>query len=189
VVPRSAPMIIWSDPQRIDWDEEERAALVAEGRDDLLGVMPVFCHGRPEGGEESPYLLALWEYHGRVQEPVWPLPEDSLYPEVVMRGLSRMIPGLEVYRHQLPASSVDGGYYTKTSENRPLIGPAGPSGLHLAAGLSGFGVMVAAGVGDLVARHIAGPDLPEYAAAFRLDRYEDTEYAKGVEAGVDTGQL
>ncbi len=189
VVPRDAPMIIWSDTQRLDWSEEERRALAEEGRQDLLGEMPVFCHGRPEGGEDSPYLLALWEYHGRVHEPVWPLPEDPLYPEVVMRGLTTMVPGLEVYRDHLPASSVDGGYYTKTTENRPLIGPAGPAGFHLAAGLSGFGVMVSAGVGDLVAAHVTGAELPGYAAGFSIDRYEDPAYRHSIAGLTSSGQL
>jgi glycine/D-amino acid oxidase-like deaminating enzyme len=151
--------------------------------------MPIYCHARPEGGVDSPYLLALWEDHGRVQEPVWPLPEDPLYPEVVMRGLTTMVPGLAEYRDRLPASDVDGGYYTKTSENRPLIGPTGPEGFHLAAGLSGFGVMVASGVGDLLARHITGADLPDYAPSFLLSRYDDPEYLGSKEMGAGTGQL
>lgn len=189
VVPRDAPMIIWSDPQHIDWSDEERAALADEGRADLLGEMPIFCHGRPEGGMDSPYLLALWEYHGRVHDPVWPLPEDPLYPEVVMRGLTTLVPGLGAYLDRLPQSEVDGGYYTKTTENRPLIGPAGPRGFYLAAGFSGFGVMVASGAGDLVARHITGQELPDYAESFLLSRYEDPEYMQSIGTSADTGQL
>lgn len=189
LVPRDSPMFIWSDPQHLDWDPEERQALAEEGRDDLLGEMPIFCHGRPEGGSDSPYVLALWEYHGRVQEPTWPLPEDVLYPEVVMRGLTTMVPALSAYRERLPGSSVDGGYYTKTAENRPLIGPAGPDGFHLAAAYSGFGVMVAAGAGDLVARHITGADLPDYHPAFLAGRYEDPDYMRTLETGVPSGQL
>jgi glycine/D-amino acid oxidase-like deaminating enzyme len=150
--------------------------------------MPLFCHGRPEGGADSPYFVGLWEYHSEVIEPVWPLPEDPFYPEVVMRGLARMVPGLAVYHDRLPASAVDGGYYTKTRENRPLIGPAGPDGLHLVAGLSGFGVMIAAAAGDLIAAHIQGEPLPVYADAFLLDRYDDPGYLQSVGA-VDTGQL
>ena len=189
LVPRDAPLLIWSDTQHLDWTTEERTELAGLGRYDLLGEMPIFCHARPEGGVDSPYLLALWEYHGRVQEPVWPLPEDPLYPEVVMRGLTTMVPGLAEYRDRLPASVVDGGYYTKTSENRPLIGPAGPKGFHLAAGLSGFGVMVAAGAGDLLARHITGADLPDYAPSFLLSRYDDPEYLGAMEMGAGSGQL
>lgn len=189
VVPRDAPMIIWSDQQILDWSDEEREALLTEGRQDLLGEMPVFCHGRPEGGSDSPYVLGLWEYHGVVSEPVWPVPEDPLYPEVVLRGLSKMVPGLAVYRDRLPQSTVDGGYYTKTKENRPLIGPAGPDGFHLLAGFSGFGVMVAAGAADLLARHVAGAELPDYSGAFLLDRYDDPDYMTALSGPLSSGQL
>jgi glycine/D-amino acid oxidase-like deaminating enzyme len=189
VIPRDAPMIIWSDPQRLNWADDEREALTAEQRDDLLGELPVFCHGRPEGGSDSPYLLGLWEYHGVVAEPVWPLPEDPLYPEVVLRGLTTMVPGLAVYRDRLPQSTVDGGYYTKTRENRPLIGPAGPAGFHLLAGLSGFGVMVAAGAADLLARHVVAAELPDYSDAFLLGRYDDPEYLSTLSGPLSSGQL
>ncbi|HUG32132.1 MAG TPA: FAD-binding oxidoreductase [Acidimicrobiia bacterium] len=188
VIPRTAPMTIWSDPQSIDWSQEERLELEAMGRHDVLGEMPVFCHFRPEGGTESPYFVALWEYHGAKIEPTWPLPEDPLYPEVVMRGLATMVPGLMVYLDRLPAAFVDGGYYTKTVENRPLIGPSGVEGVHLLAGLSGFGVMVSAGAADLLARHIVGAELPDYAPAFLLSRYEDPDYLPGLESA-DSGQL
>ena len=147
-------MFIWADQQRLDWSDEERSALEEMGRTDVTGDMPIYCHGRPEGGEESPYFVGLWEYHRDIMEPVWPFPIDELYPEVVMKGLTTMIPGLEPYLDGLPEHFVDGGYYTKTKENRPLVGPTGPDGLHVVCGFSGFGVMVASGAGDLAARHI-----------------------------------
>lgn len=189
VIPRDAPMIIWSDPQYLDWSDDERRELANQGRDDLLGEMPIYCHGRPEGGVDSPYLLALWEYHGRVQDPVWPLPDDPLYPEVVMRGLTTMVPGLAEYLDRLPGSVVDGGYYVKTGENRPLIGPGGPHGFHLCSGMSGFGVMAAAGAGDLLARHVTGADLPAYAGAFLLSRYQDSDYMRSLAVEAASGQL
>ena len=188
-IPREAPMLIWSDPQWIDWTEEEREGLAGMARDDLLGQMPVFCHGRPEGGEGSRWFLALWEYHREAyDEPVWPVAGDPLYPEAVIRGLATMIPGVAAYRDHLPEASVDGGYYTKTAENRPLIGPAGPAGLHLACGFSGFGVMVAAGAADILAAHIVGDTLPDYAEAFLLSRYNDPAYLEEL-AAADSGQL
>lgn len=188
LIPRDAPMTIWSDTQAIDWTEDEREGLEEIGRGDVLGEMPVFCHFRPEGGRDSPYVLALWEYHGRVLEPTWPLPEDPLYPEVVMRGLTTMVPGLAAYRERLPEHFVDGGYYTKTVENRPLVGPSGVEGIHLFAGLSGFGVMASPGGADLVARHITGAELPDYQASFLLSRYEDPLYL-GDAGAVSSGQL
>lgn len=188
VIPRDAPMTIWSDTQLLDWSDEERSELESLGRDDVTGEMPIHCHFRPEGGVESPYVLALWEYHDQVLEPTWPLPDDPLYPEVVMRGLTTMVPGLRVYADRLPESSVDGGYYTKTVENRPLIGPSGVDGIHLMTGMSGFGIMVSAGAADLVARHIAGSELPDYADAFLLSRYDDPEYLTELETAA-SGQL
>lgn len=188
VVPRDAGMFIWSDPQHLDWSDEEREALSDMGRTDVTGEMPIYCHGRPEGGAESPYVVGLWEYHRDIMEPVWPFPIDDLYAEVVMKGLTTMIPGLAPYLDGLPEHSIDGGYYTKTAENRPLIGPAGPEGLHLVCAFSGFGVMVASGAGDLAARHIAGADLPGYADDFLLSRYDRPEYLAMIEA-LGSGQL
>jgi len=188
VIPRDAPMTIWSDTQTIDWTDEERAGLEGMGRDELLGEMPIYCHFRPEGGTESPYFVALWEYHDRVLEPSWPLPDDPLYPEVVMRGLITMVPELEKYRDRLPESFVDGGYYTKTRENRPLVGPTSVDGVHLLAGLSGFGVMVSAGAADLLSCHLVGAEVPEYSNGFLLGRYDDPHYVANLDTAV-SGQL
>lgn len=188
-VDRDAPMIIWADPQHLDWTDEERAYLEAEGRSDLLGELPVACHGRPEGRAGSSWVLALWEYHRKIQEPTWPLPDDPLYPEVVLRGLRRMVPGVAAYRDRLPESVVDGGYYTKTRENRPLAGPLDTPGAHLAGALSGFGVMVAAGLAELAALHAVGGALPAHAPAFTLQRYDDPAHLAEIAALADTGQL
>jgi len=188
VVPRNAGMFIWADPQRLDWSDEERTALIEMGRTDVTGDMPIHCHGRPEGGPESPYFVGLWEYQRNIIEPTWPLPTDELFPEVVMKGLRTMIPGLSPYLKGLPEHDVDGGYYTKTKENRPLIGPCGPTGFHVVCGFSGFGVMVASGAGDLAARHIARADLPDYADDFLLSRYQRHEYTTMIDA-LESGQL
>lgn len=187
--PRDAPMLIWTDPQVIHWSDAERKQLEADGRADLLGEMPPGCHGRPEGGVDSPWLLALWEYHRIVQEPTWPLPDDRLYPEVVMRGMTTMIPGLAAYGDRLPQPVVDGGYYTKTRENRPLIGPLPLEGAYVVGALSGFGVMAAAAAGELVTLHVTKGPLPDYASAFGLDRYEDPGYLAEIESLKNTGQI
>jgi glycine/D-amino acid oxidase-like deaminating enzyme len=189
IIPRSSPMMIWSDPQRIDWSPEERAWLAEQGRGDLLGVMPAACHYRPEGGVESQWVVGLWEYHRIVQEPSWPLPEDPLYPEAVIRGLTTAVPGLSVYRDHLPQPVVDGGYYTKTSENRPLIGRLPIEGAFVVGAFSGFGVMAAAGAGELAAQIITGSSLPDYALAFSPDRYQDPNYLTEISMLTTTGQI
>ncbi|MGH8957938.1 MAG: NAD(P)/FAD-dependent oxidoreductase, partial [Acidimicrobiia bacterium] len=163
VIPRSSPMMIWSDPQTIDWSPEERGWLEEQDRDDLLAEMPPACHYRPEGGVDSQWVVGLWEYHRIVQEPTWPLPDDPLYPEAVLRGLTTAVPGLSVYRDHLPQPVVDGGYYTKTRENRPLIGRLPVEGAFVVGAFSGFGVMAAAAAGELAAQTITDAPLPDYA--------------------------
>ena len=189
VFPRDAGLLIWNDPQRLDWSDEERAHLSAAGRDDLLEEMPIACHGRPEGGTGSPWVLALWEYHRKVIEPVWPLPDDPLYGEVVIRGLAAMFPAMAQYLDHMPQTVVDGGYYTKTVENRPLAGPLQTDGAYVIGALSGFGVMAACGTADLVAARITGTPLPDYAPAFTLERYEDPAYRREIETLTETGQI
>ena len=188
VVPAEAPLLIWSDPQRIDWVPEVAEMLGADPHTRLLlEELPAACHGRPDGHPDSPYLLALWEYRRTVMEPAWPLATDPLYPELAMRGMSTMIPGLSDYRDRLPYSVVDGGYYTKTAGNLPLIGPMATGGVFVVGALSGFGVMAAAAAGELAALHMTGGSLPDYAPAFLPSRYEDPEYLQ--EPVTDDGQL
>lgn len=189
VVPRDAPLLIWADPQRIPWTAEERAALEEMGREDLLGELPGGAHLRPEGGAENPSVLMLWPYHVHPVEPAFPIPEDPLFPEVVLRGLMTMLPGLRVYRDRMPRPVVDGGYYVRTPENRPLIGPLPVQGAYVIGALSGFGVMAAMAAGALLAAHVLGEGLPDYAPAFMLDRYARPEYVERLARWGETWQL
>jgi glycine/D-amino acid oxidase-like deaminating enzyme len=135
-------------------------------------------------------LLVLWTYDVEEQEPVWPPVFDDFYPEIVIRGLTRMVPGLRTYLGRMGRPWVDGGYYCKTRENRPLICPLGVDGAFLIGALSGFGVMAGPAAGELLAAHVAGATLPDYAPDFDLRRYEDQAY-QAMLAGWDptTGQL
>lgn len=188
--PREAPMLLWTDPVSIDWSESERSDLAAEGFHELLGEITTPVFGRPEGGMDSPFVEALWNYRPYVRdEPKWPPPRaDVMFPEAVLRGLSDMLPSLARYRHQLPYSVVDGAYVMKTPENLPLIGPAGPAGFHLVTGMSGYGVMICAAAAELVGAQVTGGELPGYADKFLLSRYKDSDYLAGLDL-VDTGEL
>ena len=191
-VDRDTGLVILEDPQTLDWDDEVRADLAS--RDEtraLTTLMPAGVHLRPEGYGPSQTVLMLWDYHGaqRYDAPRLPLPDDALYPEVVMRGMVRLVPALAPYLDRLPAMAVDGGYYTKTAENRSLVGPLPVVGAFVNAAHSGFGLMAAPAAGELLAAHVTGSALPSYAPAFALARYDDAAYRTRMAAWGSTGQL
>lgn len=190
VFPRHAPLLIWTDPQTLPWSTEERAVFAAsEESRSLLGEFPAGVHARPEGPVGGDVFLGIWTYHTEPVEPVFPLWYDPKFPEIVLRGLTTMLPGLRSYFGRLPRPVIDGGYYAKTQENRPLISPLPVEGAYLIGGLSGFGVMAACAAGELLAAHVTGTRLPSYAPAFALDRYQDPAYQRLLENWGASGQL
>jgi sarcosine oxidase, subunit beta len=190
VVPRHAPMMIWTDPVRLPWSQDERAELrEADALRHLLEEMPAGVHGRPEGGGDSPIMLGVWTYDVEPMEARFPVEFDPAYAEIVVRGLTRPLPGLAAYLPRLPKSFVDGGYYTKTRENRFLAGPLPVEGAYVLGGLSGYGMMSSNGAADLLADYIAERPLPHYASAFHLDRYRDPAYRALLDNWGDDGQL
>jgi glycine/D-amino acid oxidase-like deaminating enzyme len=188
--PRNAPLLIWIDAQNLPWSDEERA-LFAESDETrtLLREFPAGVHARPEGGAASPTFLVLWTFHTEPVEPILPIRFDPRYPEIALRGLSSMLPSLRTYFDSLPRLTMDGGYYTKTQENRPLIGPLPMRGAFVIAALSGYGVMAACAAGELLAGHVTGAKLPAYAPAFALERYQDPAYQALLKNWGASGQL
>ena len=189
VVPRQVPLVVWNDPVRLDWSDEERAELAADAATaPLAGEVPAGVHFRPEGGAASRSAILLWNYHCAPVERRFPLPEDPLHVAVVVRGVAAPLPAFAAYAERGRRPYLDGGYYTKTRENRPLVGPAGPAGFHLLCALSGFGVMAAPAAGELLAARLVGAPAPPWASALALARYDDTGYVRSL-AALDGGQL
>ncbi len=176
-VGRDAPLVICADEQELPWGEDERAMLAEDAETAwLLGRLPSGAHTRPEGDAAAQSILILWDVHNEKVEPSFPIAEDPLYAETAIRGLGRILPGMRGYLERMPRPSVDGGYYTKTQENRPLAGPLGVDGAYVIGAASGYGIMAAAGLAELVAGHISGAELPSYAPLFSLARYQDASY-------------
>lgn len=190
VIPREAPMVIWADPITVQWKDEERAFLLESPETHwMTRPLQPSAHFRPDGEGESDVLLMLWEYHTPKVEPVFPIRPDPVYSEMVLRGMAEMVPGLRAYLERLPKPYVDGGYYTKTRENRPLACPLPVEGASLLGAFGGFGIMAAMGMGELLAAHVVGAPLPAYAPAFDLRRYEDEGYRKKLADWGESWQL
>jgi glycine/D-amino acid oxidase-like deaminating enzyme len=189
-VPRTSPMLIWLDRQHLAWSEEERATLAGEPETRwLLEEFPPGVHARPDGSGERGTLLVLFNYEAGATNVVFPLPEAPHYAEIALRGAARMVPALAGYFGAGVRAFIDGGYYIKTRENRPLIGPLPVEGAYISGAFSGFGVMAACAAGDLLARHITGAALPHYAPAFLLERYGEPAYQARLASWGDGGQL
>ena len=133
--------------------------------------------------------MMLWDYQSRWMEPAFPPPLDDIYPEVALRGLSSMLPGLRRYFDRAPRPYLDGGYYVKTEENRLLAGPLPVQNAFMIGGLSGFGIMSSCAAGELLAAHLLGGELPPYAEAFSLQRYANPEYQARLPDWGSGGQL
>jgi glycine/D-amino acid oxidase-like deaminating enzyme len=195
-VPADAPMVVWSDPIRLPWSDDEAESLTEMGGFEatLAGQLPGGFHLRPYPGQPHS-LLMLWEaVHTDIRVPLSPPqpPElrTPLFAELVVRALSRAIPALGGYighdGSMAATVSCDGGYYTKAPDNLPLIGPVvgAPRGAYVCSGLSGYGMMASNAAGELLAQHVAGGPLPDaYADKFLPERWESEAYRDGVASG------
>ena len=187
-MPRDAPLVIWNDPVHLPWSAAERDALAASAETrHLLAPYPAGVHGRPEGKGDS--VILYWTYEVLATAPIFPIPHDPAYPEITILGMARAIPALSQYFDQLPRPYIDGGYYTKTPENRPLIGPMPVDGAYISSAFSGFGIMSAMAAGELLAGHVTGAPLPEYAPAFAPSRYDDPAYQALLTDWPESGEL
>jgi glycine/D-amino acid oxidase-like deaminating enzyme len=187
VVPTDAPLMIWCDPVELRWTEEEREALTRAATDPepdpdagrLMGELPAGVRVRPRREGESPCLLIAWQWKEMPADafsPPWPPELPPRHGEVLLRGLARMIPGLERYFGRGAEATVDGGYDCRTPENRPLIGPLPVAGAYVLGALSSYAVMASQGAAELLSAHVAGEPLPSWAPAFHPGRYDDPGY-------------
>jgi glycine/D-amino acid oxidase-like deaminating enzyme len=189
VIPRDSPMIIWMDSGPLRWTGEERAELALDSETQhLLGSFPAGVHGRPEGGGDA--IILQWTHDISEAEPEFPIPIDPYYGEMLLRSMAVAMPAMEAYFTNSPKPFIDGGYYAKTPENRPLAGPLPVEGAFIIGAMSGFGMQTASALGELVSLHIAGETLPHYASSLQLDRYDDPSYLQAL-ASVDprAGQI
>ena len=178
VLPADSPMMLWTDPTELVWDDEERDRLsTCPDTRYLTEPFPAGLHVRPRFRDGRRTFLGIWTYDVTPREASFPPDFDPAYPVIVLRGLARMIPGMREYFESAESQPVDGGYYCKTPDNRPLIGPLPVEGAYIAGALSGYGVMGSQAAGELIAAHVTGASLPDYAKAFSYDRFDGVSTA------------
>jgi glycine/D-amino acid oxidase-like deaminating enzyme len=174
-IPRDMPFTIDLDGQALAWSDEDRELLAAEPSARHL-VLPMRggIHCRPDGAADGTWVKLGWAYNDQASDPHGEEPVDPQFPDTVLRGASRLHPGLSAYIGRLPRGARHyGGYYTMTDENWPLIGPMKTHGAFIAAALSGFGSMAACATGALCAAWVTGRPVPDYARALSSERYAD----------------
>jgi sarcosine oxidase, subunit beta len=168
-IPRSAPFTIWID---------------------AVDSFPGGVHVRPVDGPRGNELYFIWTYHTERRQPAWPPRYDAQYGAICLRGLAAMVPAMQRYLEGAEYGVVDGGYYCKTTDNRPLVGPLPIEGAYVIGALSGTGIMTSQSAADLLAAHVMQGALPAYASAFLPSRYDDASYVEQAQRwGALTGQL
>jgi glycine/D-amino acid oxidase-like deaminating enzyme len=191
LLPRHLPLMIWVEPLTLEWSAEERAGFAADpALAPLLGPLPPAVHFRPEGGAGSRKLLLLWAFDLEPRAAVHPPAFPEWWPEVVVRGIVRMVPAFATYLSRMRRPFVDGGYYTKAPDNLPVIGATELPGLWLLGALSGYGIMASMGAAELLAEQLLGGRPPGHAADLLPSRFADARYREALATGAGgAGQL
>ena len=188
IIPRDMPFSIYSDAQYLNWTEEETAFFKKEEKyHGLLNKFPGGLHIKPEGDG----IKLGWAFNQISESPKWKSHRSDYFPQVVLKGASRFIPQLAEYENNIPTPLIEyAGYYTRTKENWPLIGPTEVPNAFVVGALSGFGTMTACAAGELCAKYILKEtDFPDYARNFHPNRYQDNTILQEIKDSKSDGQL
>ncbi len=189
-IPRDMPFVVDLDDCILEWDKEDQEILANESETRWL-TEPISggIHCRPDGGNHGRWIKLGWAFNKKISTPSWEPELDPLFPDLVLRGASRLNPALKKYLGRLPRNFAHyGGYYSMTDENWPIIGPMGIKGAYVVGALSGFGTMTACGAGALITSWIMGDTLPKYASQLSLERYADHNLMQRLKT-LSTGSL
>jgi sarcosine oxidase subunit beta len=131
-------------------------------------------HMKPDDTVGPSAVKIGWAYD---QTPVSPIDDPPLppdFPRLALTEANRIIPDLGV---DAPVVAHESGYYTRTLDGLPLIGPLkAAEGLFALAGLAGFGAMMAAAAGELLATAIVDGYISE---AFLPERIQNKPASTG----------
>ena len=188
VIPADMPFTVFADSQFLNWSDEDRDLIRSDPEYQwLLEEFPAGLHIKPESRGQ---IKLGWAYNRKPSSPQWQVADDFDFPNVTLRGASRFIPALGQYIEQLPTPVIQfAGYYTRTPENWPLIGPLEQEGLYTISALSGYGTMTACAAAELCGAWMTGQPLPGYARHFDPRRYLDDDMQAEMKLWQSDGQL
>ncbi len=189
IIPPDMPFTIFADAQYLDWSAEEKDFFAAEKKyHHLLEEFPAGLHVRPDTGG----IKMGWAFNTTTSKlPDWEPPTLELFPQIVLKGASRFIPQLAEYENDIPTPLIQyAGYYTRTKENYPLIGPAEMPNVFLVGALAGYGTMGACAAGQLCSKYIlSDSNLPDYSRYFHPLRYQNQVLMQEINESQSDGQL
>lgn len=188
IIPRDMPFTIFADAQYLDWSKDEQDFFASEEKYKwLLEEFPGGLHVKPEGEG----IKLGWAFNTKNELPQWETPLSDIFPQVVLKGASSFIPQLLEYENDIPTPITEfAGYYTRTKENWPLIGPTEIPNVFLIGALSGYGTMTACAAGQLCSKYILkSTDLPDYAPYFHPNKYQNPTIINEISAIKSDGQL
>lgn len=188
IIPKDMPFTIYADSQFLDWSKEEVQFFAAEEKYKwLLNRFPGGLHIKPDSGG----IKLGWAFQTKNVVPEWTTSSPDLFPQVVLKGASRFIPKLAEYENDIPTPLIAyAGYYTRTNENWPLIGPTKMKNVFVIGALAGYGTMSACAAAKLCSGYISGSsELPNYAKYFHPLRYQNDAIIKEMNEIKMDGQL
>jgi glycine/D-amino acid oxidase-like deaminating enzyme len=143
---------------------------------DRTGDLPAGVHVKPDGAVGADTIKLGWARDQEPSQPVADPPCPPGFPREVLARASSLIPGLGRYLDDPPETVAhDGGFYARTPDGLPVVGPLGAAGGFVVGGLAGFGSMMACGVGELAAGWALGEALPELSVAFDPRRFGEPD--------------
>jgi glycine/D-amino acid oxidase-like deaminating enzyme len=170
LVPRSAPFTI--------------------GLDDL-GGRPPGVHIKPDESIADDAIKLGWAVDQNPQPPNEDPACPRDFPNDVLARAATIIPGLAAYLDRDPGIiDHDGGFYARTPDGMPLIGPLGVEGAYVLAGLAGFGAMMAPAAGELIAGWILGDEPAGWATDFKPARFSgEFDRLRTIPGSATSGEL
>lgn len=188
IIPKNMPFTIYADKQKLNWSQNEIDFFSSDEKLHwLLQEFPGGLHIKPE----TEGIKLGWAFQTENEIPEWTPKNFDFFPQAVLKGASRFIPELAAYEENIPNPLIEyAGYYTRTKENWPLIGPTKENNIFVIGALAGYGTMSACAAGELCAQYILEKDgLPSYAENFHPLRYQNPKIMEEIKNLKNDGQL